>query len=57
MFRCRGGTVILAPGHYLVGALFIKSGVNLQLDKGVTLLASTDINNYPEFRSRIAVLK
>ncbi|QNL39764.1 glycoside hydrolase family 28 protein [Bacteroides sp. OF02-3LB] len=49
-----GGTVILAPGHYLVGALFIKSGVNLQLDKGVTLLASTDINNYPEFRSRIA---
>ena len=49
-----GGTVTLAPGYYLVGALFIKSGVNLQLDKGVTLLASTDINNYPEFRSRIA---
>ena len=49
-----GGTVTLAPGHYLVGALFIKSGVNLLLDKGVTLLASTDINNYPEFRSRIA---
>lgn len=49
-----GGTVTLTPGYYLVGALFIKSGVNLQLDRGVTLLASTDINNYPEFRSRIA---
>lgn len=49
-----GGTVTLAPGYYLVGALFIKNGVNLQLDKGVTLLASTDINEYPEFRSRIA---
>lgn len=49
-----GGTVTLSPGHYLVGALFIKNAVNLQLDKGVTLLASTDINDYPEFRSRIA---
>ena len=49
-----GGTVTLAQGRYSVGALFIKSGVNLQLEKGVTLLASTDINNYPEFHSRIA---
>ncbi|WP_294546503.1 glycoside hydrolase family 28 protein [uncultured Bacteroides sp.] len=49
-----GGTVTLSPGYYQVGALFIKNGVNLQLDKGVTLLASTDINDYPEFRSRIA---
>ena len=49
-----GGTVVLQPGHYQTGALFIKSGVNLRLDRGVTLLASTDINCYPEFRSRIA---
>ncbi|MDE6173475.1 MAG: glycoside hydrolase family 28 protein, partial [Bacteroides sp.] len=35
-----GGTVVLQPGHYQTGALFIKSGVNLRLDKGVTLLAS-----------------
>lgn len=49
-----GGTVVLQPGYYQTGALFIKSGVNLRLDKGVTLLASPDIESYPEFRSRIA---
>ena len=49
-----GGTVVLQPGYYQTGALFIKSGVNLQLDKGVTLLASPSIHHYPEFRSRIA---
>lgn len=49
-----GGTVILEPGYYQTGALFVKSNVNLQLDKGVTLLATPDINHYPEFHSRIA---
>lgn len=49
-----GGTVTLQPGYYQTGALFVKSGVNLQISKGVTLLASPDINLYPEFRSRIA---
>lgn len=49
-----GGTVTLEPGYYQTGALFIKSGVNLRLNKGVTLLASTDIHYYPEFPSRIA---
>lgn len=49
-----GGTVALQPGFYQTGALFIKSGVNLKLDKGVTLLASPNIQSYPEFRSRIA---
>lgn len=49
-----GGTVVLQPGYYQTGALFIKSGVNLHLDEGVTLLAATDIHCYPEFRSRIA---
>ena len=29
-----GGTVVFQPGYYQTGALFIKSGVNLQLDKG-----------------------
>lgn len=49
-----GGTVTLEPGYYQTGALFVKSGVNLRIDKGVTLLASTDIHHYPEFPSRIA---
>ena len=42
-----GGTVILQPGYYQTGALFVKSGVNLQIGKGVTLLASPDIHHYP----------
>lgn len=49
-----GGTVTFEPGHYMTGALFIKEGVNLEVSKGVTLYASTDISDYPEFRSRIA---
>ncbi|EKU89577.1 hypothetical protein HMPREF9447_03015 [Bacteroides oleiciplenus YIT 12058] len=49
-----GGTVTLQPGYYLTGALFVKSGVNLQISKGVTLIACPDIYCYPEFRSRIA---
>lgn len=49
-----GGTVTLQPGYYQTGALFVKSNVNLRLDKGVTLLACTDLQAYPEFQSRIA---
>lgn len=49
-----GGTVTFQPGYYQTGALFIKSRVNLQLDKGVTLIADTNMLSYPEFRSRIA---
>lgn len=49
-----GGTVIIPSGVYRIGALFIKSGVNLHLSKGTTLIASEDIRDYPEFPSRIA---
>ena len=49
-----GGTVIIPSGVYHIGALFIKSGVNLHLSKGTTLIASEDIRDYPEFPSRIA---
>ena len=49
-----GGKVLFEPGYYQTGALFVKKGVYLHIDAGTTLLASTDINQYPEFRSRIA---
>lgn len=49
-----GGTVTFQPGYYTTGALFIKEGVNLEVGEGVTLLASTDIDHYPESRTRIA---
>jgi polygalacturonase len=42
------------PGTYLTGSLFIKSGVTFRIDKGVTLLGSQAIKDYPERPSRIA---
>lgn len=53
-YEAGGGTVTLEPGYYQTGALFLKSNVCLKLNRGVTLLASTDIHQYPEFHSRIA---
>lgn len=49
-----GGTVTFQPGTYLTGALFVKKGVNLHIGEGVTLLASDDLADYPESRTRIA---
>jgi len=49
-----GGTVTFQPGTYLTGSIFVKSGVTLRIDKGVTLLGSQDIRDYPERPTRIA---
>jgi hypothetical protein len=49
-----GGTVVFEPGQYLTGALFVKSGVNLRIDKGVTLIATADSAAYPDIPTRIA---
>lgn len=49
-----GGTVKMPAGHFLTGALFIKSNVNFELDKNTVIIASTDIELYPEMQSRIA---
>jgi polygalacturonase len=49
-----GGTVAFKPGVYRTGSLFVKSGVTLRLDKGVTLLGSQDLADYPELPTRVA---
>jgi len=49
-----GGTVSFQPGKYLTGSLFIKTGVNLVVGKGVELLGSQDIKDYPEIDTRVA---
>ena len=49
-----GGTVALPAGRYRTGSLFLKSGTTFRLDKGVTLLGSQDIKDYPEMPTRIA---
>jgi polygalacturonase len=49
-----GGVVTFEPGEYLSGSIFVKKGVNLRLDKGVTILGSQDIADYPEIDTRVA---
>jgi polygalacturonase len=49
-----GGTVILSPGKYLTGSIFLKDGVTLQLGKGVELIGSQNFDDYPEMDTRIA---
>ncbi|MES2898927.1 MAG: glycosyl hydrolase family 28 protein [Pseudomonadota bacterium] len=49
-----GGTVTLQPGQYLSGSIFVKTGVTLRLDAGVTILGSQRIEDYPVMPTRIA---
>ncbi len=42
-----GGRVTLAGGTFLSGTLVLKSGVNLEIEAGATLLGSTELDNYP----------
>lgn len=52
-----GGTVAFAPGNYVTGAIFLKTGVNLNIGAGVTLLGSQNFGDYPEIATRIAGLE
>ncbi|MEA3224607.1 MAG: glycoside hydrolase family 28 protein [Planctomycetota bacterium] len=42
-----GGTVYFAPGTFLSGTIYMKTGVALELDAGCTLLGSKDLKDYP----------
>jgi len=48
-----GGTLLVPQGEFLSGALFLKPGVNLHLEKDAVLKGTTDMTNYPEGRIRI----
>jgi alpha-L-rhamnosidase len=48
-----GGTVIIPRGVFTSGALFLKPGVNLHLEKNAVLQCSTDMANFPAQRTRI----
>jgi polygalacturonase len=47
-----GGTVRFAEGTYLTGAIKLRSKVAIHLDKGATLLFSTDPADYPVVLTR-----
>lgn len=49
-----GGVVAFRPGAYRTGSIFVKSGVTLLIDKGVRILGSTDLADYPEMFTRAA---
>jgi alpha-L-rhamnosidase len=48
-----GGTVVIPKGVFVSGAIFLKPGVNLHLEKGAVLKCSTDMSNFPTQRTRI----
>jgi polygalacturonase len=48
-----GGTLVIPRGEYLSGAIFLKPGVNLHLDKEAVLKGSTNIADYPARETRI----
>jgi len=41
-----GGTVVVRAGRYLIGSIFLRSGVTLELSKGATLAGSPDLSHY-----------
>ncbi len=49
-----GGTVVFAPGVYLTGSIFLKSGTHLQLDQGVELRGSQVQTEHPIMPTRVA---
>ena len=48
----KNGTVYLANGDYVSGTLELKSGVRLMISENARLLASADLENYPEHHAR-----
>ena len=49
-----GASVVFKPGVYLTGSVFLKSGMNMRIDEGVTLRGVQDQAAYPVMRTRIS---
>ena len=52
--KAGAGTVVFAPGVYLSGSLFLKSGTELRVDAGVELHGAQDLAAYPVMQTRVA---
>lgn len=52
-----GGEIVVPRGTFVSGAIFLKQGVNLVLEKGAVLKGSQDTNDYPWINTRIAGLE
>jgi alpha-L-rhamnosidase len=51
--RSGGGTVVVPKGVFLTGAIHLKPGVNLHIDRGGVLQGSTNVKHYPRTPTRI----
>jgi polygalacturonase len=47
-----GGTVSVPKGRFLSGAIFLKQGVNLTIEKDGVLKGTTNIEDYPQINTR-----
>lgn len=47
-----GGTVLIENGDYITGTLVMKDNVRLKIGEGARLLASTDLNDFPEHQAK-----
>lgn len=48
-----GGTVLVPPGTFLTGSIELKSNVEFYLQKGATILGSSQLSDYPEHKPRL----
>jgi alpha-L-rhamnosidase len=48
-----GGTIVIPQGTFLSGAIFLKPGIGLYLDKDAILKGTTNIRDYPKMQTRI----
>ena len=49
-----GGTVVVTPGTYLSGSIFVKSDTVLKVQKGATIVGSRKLEDYPIMPTRIS---
>jgi polygalacturonase len=52
-----GGEIVVPKGTFITGALFLKPGVNLTIEKEGVLKGSQNTNDYPWINTRIAGLE
>jgi polygalacturonase len=50
--KAGGGVVLVPPGRYLTGALFLRNNMELHLSPGATLLASQRFDDFPAIDGR-----